>query len=170
MTGEVLYHKDIVKSTDQVLQMKKKRADKRVQKEHRKKVQEENKSKKDKAKEDHKIKSGGSRQYTVSDADKKLLADAEIDVDDTPEDDAEYYKDAIGADPDKELFENAVKSTRKRPYIPGFSQNKFAKKPKMDKSGGSKGQSDKKFGNKKGGFKNKSDSSKTKFKGGKKKR
>ncbi|CAO1431401.1 unnamed protein product [Diamesa serratosioi] len=170
MTGEVLYHKDIVKSTDQVLLMKKKRADKRVQKEHRKKVQEANKSKKDKAKEEHKIKSGGSRQYTVSEADKKLLADAELEIDDTPEDDAEYYKDAIGAEPDKELFENAVKSTRKRPFIPGFSQNKFAKKPKMDKSGGSKGQSDKKFGNKKGGFKNKSDSSKTKFKGGKKKR
>lgn len=152
MTGEVLYHKEIVKTTDEVLRMKKKRADKRVQKEHRKKTQEENKAKKDKAKEDHKLKTSGVKQFTMTESDRRLIKDAEDAIDDTPEDDADYYKDEIGEDPDKELFENAVKSSKKRPYIPGFSAKKFnPKKPRMDKGGGSKEKSDRKGG--KGGSK-----------------
>lgn len=139
MTGEVLYHKDVVKSTDEILRMKKKRADKRVQKEHRKKTQDENKAKKDKAKEEHKLKSSGVKQFLVTEGDKRLLKDAEDAIDDTPENDADYYKEAIGDDPEQELFENSVKSSKKRPHIPGFSGKKFnAKKPRMDKKGGSK--------------------------------
>lgn len=133
MTGEVLYHKEIVKSTDEMLKMKKKRADKRVQKEHRKKLQEENKAKKDKVKEQHKLKSSGVKQFTMTEGDRRLLQDADDAIEDTPENDADYYKDEIGEDPDTELFENAVKSTKKRPHIPGFSAKKFnAKKPRMD--------------------------------------
>lgn len=133
MTGEVLYHKEIVKTTDEILKMKKKRADKRVQKEHRKKMQEDNKAKKDKVKEQHKLKSSGVKQFTVTESDKRLLQDADDAIDDSPENDADYYKDEIGEAPESELFENAVKSTKKRPHIPGFSAKKFnAKKPRMD--------------------------------------
>lgn len=139
MTGEVLYHKNVVKTVDEILTIKKRRADKRVQKEHRKKIQDENKTKKDKAKEAHKLKSMGVKQFLVTEGDKRLLKDAEEGIDETPEDDADYYKDEIGDDPDKELFENAVKSTRKRPFIPGFSAKKFnPKKPRMDRKDGSK--------------------------------
>jgi ribosome biogenesis protein SSF1/2 len=141
MTGEVLYHKEIIKSADEILKMKKKRADKRVQKEQRKKVQENNKAKKDKQKEEHKLKTSGVRQFTMTEGDKRLLQDAEDAIDDTPENDADYYKDEIGEDPERELFENAVKSSKKRPHIPGFSAKKFnPKKPRMDKHGG--GQND----------------------------
>lgn len=148
MTGEVLYHKDIVKTADEILVTKKKRADKRVQKEHRKKTQEENKAKKDKAKADHKLKSSGVKQFLVTESDKRLLKDADEAIDDTPENDADYYKEDIGEDPDKELFENAVKSSKKRPHIPGFSGKKFiAKRPRMDNSRDQKGGSrDKKGG------------------------
>lgn len=139
MTGEVLYHKDVVKSTDEILKMKKKRADKRVQKESRKKIQEQNKAKKDKAKEEHKLKTSGVKQFLVTESDKRLIKDAEDAIDDTPENDADYYKDEIGDDPDKELFENAVKSSRKRPHIPGFSTKKYGgKKPRMDRKEGGK--------------------------------
>lgn len=135
MTGEVLYHKEVVKTTDEILVMKKKRADKRVQKEQRKKVQEQNKAKKDKAKEDHKLKTSGVKQFTMTEGDKRLLKDAEDAIDDTPENDADYYKEAIGDDPEKELFENAIRTSKKRPHIPGFSAKKFnPKKPRMDKS------------------------------------
>lgn len=154
MTGEVLYHKEIVKSTDEILKMKKKRADKRVQKEQRKKIQEDNKAKKDKAKEEHKLKTG--KQFVMTESDKRLLKDAEEGIDDAPEDDADYYQDEIGEKPEKELFENAVKSSKKRPHIPGFSAKKFnPKKPRLDKGGGSKDKkSDKKFGKgKAAGFK-----------------
>lgn len=148
MTGEVLYHKEVVKTADEILKMKKRRADKRVQKEHRKKTQEENKAKKDKVKEQHKLKTSGVKQFTMTDGDKRLLKDAEEGVDDTPENDADYYKDEIGEDPEQELFENAVKSSKKRPHIPGFSAKKFnPKRPRMD----SQGKSNDKFDKKKGG-------------------
>lgn len=137
MTGEVLYHKEVVKTADEILKMKKKRADKRVQKEQRKKAQEDNKAKKDKAKEQHKLKSSGVRQFVTTESDKRLLKDAEDAIDDTPENDADYYKEEIGEDPEQELFENAVKSSRKRPHIPGFSAKKFnPKRPRMDTKGG----------------------------------
>lgn len=150
MTGEVLYHKEIVKSVDEILVMKKKRADKRVQKEHRKKAQEVNKAKKDKAKADHKLKTSGVKQFTMTESDKQLLKDADEAIDDTPENDADYYKDEIGEDPEQELFENAVKSSKKRPHIPGFTAKKFnPKKPRMDNN--NKGKGDKKFDKKKSG-------------------
>lgn len=157
MTGEVLYHKEVVKTANEILKMKKKRADKRVQKEHRKKTQEENKAKKDKAKEQHKLQSAGVRQFVTTESDKRLLKDAEEAIDDTPENDADYYKEELGEDPDQELFENAVKSSKKRPHIPGFSAKKFnPKRPRMDqKGGGSKDKFNKAKGSKGGakGFK-----------------
>lgn len=119
MTGEVLYHKDIKRTSEDISLMKKKRADRRVQKEGRRKAQEENKAKKEKAKADHKRITSGVKQFTMTEGDKRLLKDAEEAIDETPEDDADYYKEEIGQDPDKELFENAVKSSKKRPHIPG---------------------------------------------------
>lgn len=138
MTGEVLYHKDIVKSVDEILKMRKKRADKRVLKEQRKKHQEENKLKKDQKKEDHKVKTS-NKEFVITESDKKLLKDAEDAIDNIPEDDADYYKEEIGADPEKELFENAIKSTsRKRPHIPKMGMHKFNKRPRLNKSSNSK--------------------------------
>lgn len=131
LSGEVLYHKNIVKSTDEILKMKKRRADKRVVREERKKMQEQNKERKARAMEDHKQKTGGSKQFVMTESDRKLIKDAEDAIDDVSEDDAEYYKEEIGEDPDKELFENTVKSTKKRPHIPGFSNNKYSKKPRL---------------------------------------
>lgn len=139
MTGEVLYHKEIVRSVDEVLKMRKNRADKRVMKEKRKKAQEENKAKKDKQKEEHKMKTG-NKEFTVTENDKRLLKDAEDAIDDEPEDDAEYYKDEIGEEPEKELFQNAIKSTRKRPHIPKYKTN-FNKKPRIDKNNGERNSS-----------------------------
>lgn len=101
MTGEVLYHKSVVKTPEEMLLIKKKRADKQVLKEQRKKAQTENVAKKDKTKEEHKIKTGGSRQPTVTDRDQILLKDAEDAIEDIPEDDAEYYEDEIGEAPEK---------------------------------------------------------------------
>lgn len=144
MTGEVLYHKEIVKSIDEVLKMRKKRADKRVLREQRKKAQESNKANKDKKKEEHKLKTG-NKEFTMTESDRKLLKDADEAIDDLQEDDAEYYEEEIGEKPEKELFENAIKATRKRPHIPKFAQNKFNKKPRMDNN------KDQKHGKDKGG-------------------
>lgn len=131
LTGEVLYHKEIIKSIDQVLKMRKKRADKRILKEQRKKTQDDNVAMKKQKKDEHKMKTG-SKEFTMTESDRRLLKDAEEAIDATHEDDAEYYKEEIGEEPEKELFENAVKSTRKRPHIPKFNQ-KLMKKPRIDK-------------------------------------
>lgn len=153
LTGEVLYHKEIVKSIDEVLKMRKKRADRRVLKEQRKKTQEDNKAKKDKKKDEHKLKTG-NKEFTMTESDKRLLKDAEDAIDDLQEDDAEYYEEEIGEKPEKELFENAIKASRKRPHIPKFAQKQFNKKPRFDKDKGQKSK-DKggKFKDKSKGFK-----------------
>jgi hypothetical protein len=130
-----------VKSVDEVLKMRKRRADKRVLKEQRKKAQDENKAKKDKKKEEHKLKTG-NKEFTMTESDRQLLKDADEAIDDLQEDDAEYYEEEIGEKPEKELFENAVKASRKRPHIPKFAQKKFNKKPRLDK-GDQKGQKNK---------------------------
>jgi ribosome biogenesis protein SSF1/2 len=172
LTGEVLYHKSVVKTQEELLAIKKKRADKRVLKEQRKKVQEANKLKKEKAKEEHKIKTGGSRAYTVSEADKKLIKDAEDALDDgEDEDDAEYYKEEIGEKPDKELFQGAIKSSRKRPHIPKMKMPKI-KRPRLEnadqKGDRKKGKFGEKDGDRKfGGKKFNKDGKKMGFKTGK---
>lgn len=159
MTGEVLYHKEIVKSIDEVLKMRKRRADKRVLKEQRKKAQEENKAKKDKKKEEHKLKTG-NKEFTMTESDRKLLKDAEEAIDDLQEDDAEYYEEEIGEKPEKELFENAVKATRKRPHIPKYAQ-KHIKKPRMDKDQSNKGKSGGNFKDKGKAFKGRKNNEKS---------
>lgn len=169
MTGEVLYHKDVVKSVEDILKMRKKRADRRVLKEKRKKMQEENVNKKEKKKEEHKIKTS-NKEFVVTDQDKKLLKDAEEAIDDAPEDDADYYKEEIGKEPEKELFENAIISTsRKRPFIPKVAMHKFNKRPRLDKGPKKNEKGGKKsFDRKRDDFKNKKKNfqknQKTKFK------
>lgn len=159
LTGEVLYHKEIIKSIDEVLKMRKKRADKRVLREQRKKAQEENKAKKDKKKEEHKLKTG-NREFTMTESDRKLLKDAEEAIDDLQEDDAEYYEEEIGEKPEKELFENAVKATRKRPHIPKYAQKQF-KKPRLDKDQSNKGKGGGKFKDNQKSFKNRKNNEKS---------
>jgi ribosome biogenesis protein SSF1/2 len=170
LTGEVLYHKDIVKSADEILKMKKRRADRRVLKEIRKKTQEDNKVKKDRKKEEHRLKTG-NKDYLITESDKRLLKDAEEAIDDEPEDDVDYYKEEIGENPDKELFGSAIKSSRKRPHIPKFSMPKYNKKPRLDNNN-SKGTKDKrnndgkkfKRGNNKGGSSSSKNNRKKNFK------
>ncbi|CAG9806980.1 unnamed protein product [Chironomus riparius] len=163
MTGEVLYHNEIIKSVDEVLKMRKRRADKKILKDKRKKVQDENKSKKDKLKDEHKMKTG-NKQFTVTESDRKLLKDAEDAIDDIPEDDTEYYKEEIGEEPEKELFENAIKSGgRKRPHIPKFKTKSFKKprtEPKDNNPGSRKDRG--KIGSKGNNFKNRRGSNKRK--------
>lgn len=165
MTGEVLYHNEIVKTVDEVLKTRKLRADKKILKEKRKKAQEENKSKKDKLKEEHKVKTG-NKQFTVTESDRQLLKDAEEAIDDVPEDDTEYYKDEIGEEPEKELFENAIKSTsRKRPHIPKFKTKSFKKmrtEPKDNNNSGNRNRGGNKDRGKGNNFKNKKASNKRK--------
>lgn len=92
-TGEVLYHNAIVKTEEEVAEMKKAREEKKRTKEMRRKTQNENVAKKAKQKEDHKHRSMSG----VLKADDENNPNEEEGVDN----DAEYYRDEVGEDPDE---------------------------------------------------------------------
>lgn len=131
LTGEVLYHDYIEKSATEVEELRKKRAMKKRLKEQRKLQQEKNKKRKEMEKIEHKAKTSGGK---ITDHDRQLLKDAEEAIgNESEEDDSQYYHEAVGEAPDKELFKGQTGS-RKRPFIPKgckFSLN--PKKPRMDK-------------------------------------
>jgi len=86
LTGEVLYHDHVVKTEDEKETMRKLVEKKRKQKEQRKKEQAENRARNLKLKKDEKWAA-------------KRAAEGRNDSD--PEDDAEYYKEEVGEEPDE---------------------------------------------------------------------
>ncbi|XP_017074725.1 protein Peter pan [Drosophila eugracilis] len=120
LTGEVLYHDHVVKTEDEKETLRKLVEKKRKQKEQRKKEQAENRARNLKLKKDEKW---------------AAKREAEGRNDSDPEDDAEYYKEEVGEDPDEELFKTEAKSSRKRPNLSGGMKykNKRAKLDPNDK-------------------------------------
>lgn len=90
-TGEVLYHNTIVKTEEEIAEMKKAREEKKRSKEMRKKAQEANVEKKVRKKEDHKKRS--MKANTARNED-----DGGVD------NDADYYREEIGEEPDEGIF------------------------------------------------------------------
>lgn len=89
--GDVLYHSTIIKSEEELLQIKKSREEKKRLKEMRKRVQNENVAKKEAKKGDHK-----KRSMAVKPND-----DANPNEVEMVDDDAEYYRDEVGEEPDE---------------------------------------------------------------------
>ncbi|EDW34043.1 GL21787 [Drosophila persimilis] len=114
-TGEVLYHDHVVKTEDEKETLRKVIEKKKKLKEQRKKEQAENRARNLKIKKDQKW------------AAKKEADGVEIDSDD----DAEYYKQEVGEEPDEELFKHEDRSSRKRHSLPGGMKFKN-KKAKLD--------------------------------------
>lgn len=108
LDGEVLYHDFFEKTDEEKLQIQKKREAKKKLKETRKKIQEKNKEKKENMKKELKEKSlEGMKKMEVED------------------NDAEYYKEEVGEEPDKDLFTQSQ---------PKFSRPvQFQRKRKADK-------------------------------------
>ncbi|KAH8367609.1 protein Peter pan [Drosophila serrata] len=124
LTGEVLYHDHVVKTEEEKETMRKLVEKKAKQKEQRKKEQAENRARNLKLKKDE--------QRAA-----KRAEEGHNDSD--PEDDAEYYKEEVGEEPDEELFKMESKSSRKRPKLSGGMKfkNKRAKlDPKNKKANG----------------------------------
>ncbi|XP_055325773.1 protein Peter pan-like [Sitodiplosis mosellana] len=124
-TGEVLYHNSIVKTEEEIAELKKVREEKKRLKERRKKIQNENVAKKEQQKGEHKKRS-------ISGAVKSEQVNEEEHVDN----DADYYREAVGEEPDEELF-HAPNTTggRKRAFVPKqmkYGKDKDAKRRKVD--------------------------------------
>lgn len=89
-TGEILYHKQVVKTEEELMEIKVQREEKKRLKLERKKIQSENVDRKLKGKE-------------------KLTPDVDGNVDKQDDqteddDDAAYYKEEVGEEPDKGIF------------------------------------------------------------------
>lgn len=115
LDGEVLYHDLIVKTEEEKLLIEKKREKKKKLKENRKKIQEVNKKRKELKKEEAKEKSlkGMKKKQSERDILIKKIAKESADLNKIEDDDdAQYYRDEVGEEPDKGLFLFIFKFTK----------------------------------------------------------
>ncbi|XP_034941120.1 protein Peter pan [Chelonus insularis] len=133
LDGDVLYHELIHKSEEEILLIKKLREKKKKLKEKRKAVQEENKRKKEEKKEEHKEKSlQGIKKKRESDMlMQKLAKESYEETKEEEDDDEQYYRDEVGEEPDKDLFQGS--STKKRKSFEPRHKSKV-KKVKFNKN------------------------------------
>lgn len=103
LDGEVLFHELISKTEEEKRAIQKKREQKRKLKEKRKKIQEENKRNKEEQKQAHKEKSlKGILKKKESDILLQKLAKESVEKSEVEEDDdAQYYREEVGEEPDK---------------------------------------------------------------------
>ncbi|XP_041968062.1 protein Peter pan isoform X2 [Aricia agestis] len=121
MDGEILFHELIEKTDEEKALIKKKREEKRRLKEKRKAQQDENVKRKEKQKEELKQKAleGIKKKKEVTENQRLMeLAAAESqsneqNMDEPEEDDAEYYRKEVGAEPEQDLFQNNPSRKRK---------------------------------------------------------
>ncbi|CAH1183252.1 unnamed protein product [Phaedon cochleariae] len=134
LDGEVLYHDSIHKTDEEKIDIQEKRLAKQKLKEKRKKVQDANKKAKEQAKQDHKEKSlKGMKKDDTSEMTKKIPSSNEDGVPYEADDDAEYYRQDVGEEPDKDLF--PVRSAIKRKFDAPYSQSK---RPRLNDERGSR--------------------------------
>ncbi|XP_035440725.2 protein Peter pan [Spodoptera frugiperda] len=120
MDGEVLYHNLIEKTEEEKALIKKKREEKRRLKEKRKAQQEENVKRKEQEKESLKQKAleGMKKKKEMTESQRMMeLANAEsqhADMEqDDEDDDADYYRQEVGEEPEKDLFTRDPSKKRK---------------------------------------------------------
>ncbi|KAM9345634.1 suppressor of SWI4 1 homolog [Symphorus nematophorus] len=138
--GNVLYHAMISKTEEEIQELLRRKEAQLKDKEGRRKKQEQNVALKKEKREEHKKKSleGIKRKHAEAEDDSEVedpgmqqdqVAAAESD------DEVEYYRQAVGEEPDEDMFPSAKK---KRKMSPGKPQRKDrdAKSPKRNGPGG----------------------------------
>ncbi|KAL4703195.1 hypothetical protein ACJJTC_004871 [Scirpophaga incertulas] len=120
MDGEVLFHELVEKTEEEKAIIKKKREEKRRLKEKRKAQQDENVKRKQREKEELKQKAlEGIKKKKEITENQRLMALAAAEsantdkMDQDDDDDAEYYRNEVGAEPDKYLFSENPSRKRK---------------------------------------------------------
>lgn len=90
-TGEVLYHNTIIKTEEEIAEMKKLREEKKKLKEQRKRIQAANVAKKEKQKEEHNERSmAGVANPSTEEGEEEQF-----------DNDADYYREEVGEEPDE---------------------------------------------------------------------
>ncbi|XP_063540804.1 protein Peter pan [Cydia strobilella] len=146
MDGEVLFHELVEKTEAEKAAIKKKRDAKRKQKEGRKAQQEQNVKRKQREKEELKQKAleGIKKKREVTESQRLMeLANAESrgadEANGEADDDAEYYREAVGAEPDTDLFSAPRKRKAGDDSVRGFKKIRLDKKLRKKYDPGQKG-------------------------------
>ncbi|XP_042859666.1 suppressor of SWI4 1 homolog [Penaeus japonicus] len=127
MDGLVLYHRIIKKTPEEKLELEKHRERTKQLREQRKREQEKNIKAKMKRLEEHKQKClKGMRDY------KENLANSD---DDERDDDAQYFKEEIGEDPDEALFDKVQPGKKRKADVEDRTQKKIKKFQNKKKPG-----------------------------------
>ena len=125
LDGEVLFHEYVHKSEEEKLLIQKRRDEKKKLKEKRKKIQMENKRKKELQKQEHKEKSLKGMKKKESDVLLRKIAKESVQENQVEDDDdAQYYREEVGKEPDKDLFERTVVEKRPKKFTPKYKTKK----------------------------------------------
>ncbi|KAI8421208.1 hypothetical protein MSG28_008272 [Choristoneura fumiferana] len=157
MDGEVLFHELVEKTEEEKASIKKKRDAKKKQKEKRKAQQEENIKRKQREKDELKQKAleGIKKKKEGTESQRLMeLAAAESQdagASDDADDDAEYYRKEVGAEPDKDLFSAPRKRKADDDSVRGFKKMRLDKKLKKKYQPNQDGNKEGKFQNRDGG-------------------
>lgn len=129
LDGEVLYHELVHKSEEEKLFIQKRREQKKKLKEKRKKIQEENRKKKEQKKEEHKEKSlqGIQKKKENEMLIKKIAKESAEESKIEEDDDAQYYREEVGEEPDKDLFERKTDKKRLQKHQSRYKKTKKAR-------------------------------------------
>jgi len=117
-SGEVLFHEYVKKTPEEIQEMKKRREEKRKLKEQRKKQQEENVKRKEKQKAVNKARSieGQKKKQKLEKQDDDADIEDEVSMatgEVMDNDDADWYRQEVGEEPEPELFPKARKRKSK---------------------------------------------------------
>jgi len=131
LDGEVMFHKYVTKTEEEVKAIRLRREQRRKEKERRRKDQDSNVKKKEDEKKKHKEKSmfgmkANEPEFTGKD--KKAIRDFQGENAKESDDDEEWYRKEVGAEPDAELFSKSNKPGEGRTNM----SKRFSKKPQAD--------------------------------------
>nr|CAG4649284.1 EOG090X0508 [Scapholeberis mucronata] len=130
--GEVLYHQFIQKTEEEKKLIRQRRETKKKNDEKVRKIQEAQRRQKEEAKEKHREKSmEGMKRKEARTA---LAADAENEIEEPDDDDAEYYRSEVGQEPEKDLFTARTKSAKSSLSGPAAKRAKMEKKKMLDRA------------------------------------
>jgi len=161
LDGEVMFHKYIVKTEEEKQKIRERREKRKKEKERRRKEQEQNVRKKEQLKLKNKEKSlEGMRKAEVklTGKEKKAVRDWEgenANKDSSDDDDEEWYRKEVGAEPEKELFSKSKTGQGGRTQGLGKRFSKVGKPPRDGKRRGDKRDSSEGFKSKKESFRDK---------------
>uniref|UniRef100_A0A1A8J3H1 Peter pan homolog n=1 Tax=Nothobranchius kuhntae TaxID=321403 RepID=A0A1A8J3H1_NOTKU len=152
--GNIMYHSMVSKTEEEIQNILEKKETRLKEKEERRKQQEQNIARKKEKREEHKKKTleGIKRKRAEAESDSEVEDPglqgnqaAEVESDD----DVEYYRQAVGEEPDEDMFPAAKRRRRrsekpdtpakKRKMSPGTSSRQMdSKSPKRKSAGGQK--------------------------------